>query len=102
MICRVELDSLDAAVAQRAARWAAGGVSWQIIRWPPTDKPAASLRAESPGATGELILWASGEADMTYAPLPVTEEPVTEHYELTSSLGLDGCLDDFEQHLGIG
>src|SRR4051794_11639211 len=98
----MELEALDAAMAERASRWAAAGVTWEVVRWPPTDKPAASLRAESATATGEIILWVSGEAEMTYGPLPVTAEPAAEHYELTSGLGLDGCLDDFERHLGVG
>jgi hypothetical protein len=101
MIPLVELDSLDSAVAAHEARWAAVGVAWEIICWPLTEKPAASLRAESPTATGELILWVSGEAEMTHAQLPVTSEPAAEHYDLTSELGLNGCLDDFERHLGV-
>lgn len=97
----MDLGALDRAVGQRQARWSASGIAWEIIRSPVTDKPAAALRAESASATAELILWVSGEADMTYAPLPVTDEPVSDHYELTSAVGLEGCLDDFEHHLGI-
>lgn len=97
----MKLDWFDAGVARRAARWKAAGVSWQMIRWSPTEKPAVSLRAESIRATGELIVWASGEADLICALLPVLDEPVSEHYELTSRLGLEGCLDDFERFLAI-
>ncbi len=95
------LDLLDDAVAQRRSRWEVLGCTVEVVRWPETDKPAASLRVESASATGELILWTSGEADMTFAELPV-QEIVTEHYELTGWDGLDGCLDDFEGHLGLG
>jgi len=93
---------LDAAVEARRERWAAAGVTWEIVRHPATDKPAASLRAEAPTAVAELILWVSGEADLMHAGLvPVITEPSVEHYEITSSLGLEGCLDDFEARLEI-
>ena len=93
---------LDDAVEARQARWAAAGVTWEIVRSPATDKPATSLRAEAPTAVAELTLWVSGEADLTHAGLvPVVTELSVEHYEITSALGLAGCLDDFETVLGI-
>lgn len=98
----MELSLLDDAVEARRTRWAAAGVTWEIVRHPATDKPAASLRAEAPRAVAELTLWASGEANLTHAGLvPVITEPSVEHYEITSDLGLAGCLDDFETLLGI-
>ena len=98
----MDLSLLDDAVEARRARWAVAGVTWEIVRHPLTDKPAASLRAEAPTAVAELILWVSGEADVTHAELvPAITEPRVEHYEITSALGLAGCLDDFETLLGI-
>src|SRR5450631_1639247 len=98
----MDLSLLDDAVEARRARWAVAGVTWEIVRHPLTDKPAASLRAEAPTAVAELILWVSGEADLTHAELvPVITEPRVEHYEITSLPGLAGCLDDFETLLGI-
>ncbi len=98
----MDLGLLDDAVAARRARWEAARVTWEIVRGPVTDKPAASLRAEAPTAVAELTLWVSGEADLTHAGLvPVVTELAIEHYELTSALGLAGCLDDFEALLGI-
>jgi hypothetical protein len=98
----VDLSLLDDAVEARRARWAAAGITWEVVRHRATDKPAASLRAEAPTAVAELILWVSGEADLTHGGLvPVITELSVEHYEITSDLGLEGCLDDFESRLGI-
>jgi hypothetical protein len=98
----VDLSLLDNAVEARRARWAAAGVTWEIVRHSVTDKPAASLRAEAPTAVAELILWVSGEADLMHAGLvPVITEPSVQHYEITSDLGLEGCLDDLETRLEI-
>lgn len=96
----MDLDELDHAVATRASAWQAAGCLWQIIRWPITDKPAASLRIERGDATAELILWVSGEADLSHVP-GIHHEPVSEHYEITTVLGLNGCLDDLEMRIGL-
>jgi hypothetical protein len=77
-------------------------VSHGIVRTGAQEKPAASLRAESPSRAAELILWVSGEADLTYAELkPRITDPIVDYYEITTPLGLSGCLDDFEKHMGI-
>ena len=48
------------------------------------------------------LLWVSGEADLTHAQLlPRITDPSVDHYEITTLLGLTGCLDDFEAHMGI-
>ena len=50
----------------------------------------------------ELTLWVSGEADLTHAGLvPEITELIVQQYEITSEIGLAGCLDDFETLLGI-
>jgi hypothetical protein len=98
----VDLDLLDKAVDLRRQRWETEGVSWEIVRGPPTMNPASSLRAKAPTAVAELTLWVSGEADLSHTKLgPILTEPKVEHYEITSQLGLDGCLSDFERHLGL-
>jgi hypothetical protein len=96
------LDVLTKAVAARGPKWEAAGVSWAIVRYDAQAKPAASLRAESPYRVAELLLWVSGEADLTYAQLqPQITEPTVDHYEVTNLVGLNGCLDDFERHMAI-
>jgi hypothetical protein len=83
----VDLDELDHEVSGRASAWRAADARWDIIRWPVTDKPAASLRVEKADAAAELILWVSGEAELTYTRDSLGE-PVSEHYEITTALGL--------------
>lgn len=98
----MKLELLDDAVAARRAKWEAAGISWKVVRTGAQEKPAASLRAESSSRVSELLLWVSGEADLTYAQLePRITDPTVDHYEVTTPLGLNGCLDDFEKHMGI-
>jgi len=94
---------LDKAIIARRGKWESAGISWEVVRHEEHDKPAVSLRAESPARVAELLLWVSGEADLTHAQLmPHVTDPTVDHYELTSQVGLDGCLDDFESAMGIG
>lgn len=89
-------------MAERQGRWHAAGISWQIVRSDLPPKAGASLRAESPARVAELLIWESGEADLIHAELePRVTDPIVDHYDLTTLLGLDGCLDDFECHMGI-
>jgi hypothetical protein len=96
----MNLDELDHAVSARIPTWRHADARWEIIRWPVTDKPAASLRVEKAGAEAELTLWVSGEAELIYAR-GIGEEPVSKHYEITTALGLNGCLDDLETRIGL-
>jgi len=89
----VDLSSLDVVVAEFADAWSSAGVRREVIHFPPRDKAAAALRLETPGALGEVILWASGEADASWASK--RQGPVgVDHYEVSSSLGLRGCISD--------
>ena len=96
----MHLDELDHAVSARGSAWRGAGARWQIIRWPVTDKPAASLRVERADAEAELILWVSGEAELIYAR-GIGNEPASEHYEITTALGLNSCLDDLETYIDL-
>jgi hypothetical protein len=97
----MDLDSLDQEVARRASSWANAGATWEVTHGRATPKPAAWIRVETSDAMGELTLWVSGEADMAWVrPIP-DGDIQQEHYEITGELGLRGCLDDFERHLGI-
>jgi hypothetical protein len=98
----VDLDLLDRAVAARRRNWEGAGASAEIVRCGFDTKPAASLRAESSARAVELLLWVSGEAELTYAELlPQITDPRTQHYDLDTPTDLEACLDDFEVHLGI-
>ncbi len=69
----------------------------------PSDRQARRILASrGSDSCAELTLWASGEAALMHAGLvPVVTEPSAEQYEITSDLGLEGCLDDFEDRLEI-
>jgi hypothetical protein len=96
----VDLDELDYAVSARVLAWRAAGARWEVIRWPVTDKPASSLRLETADALAELILWVSGEAELIYVR-HIEDQPLSDHYEITTTLALNGCLDDLEAHIGL-
>jgi hypothetical protein len=96
----VDLDALDDAVSARVPAWRAAGAWWEVTRGPLTEKPAAYLRVVRGDAEAELLLWVSGEAELSYARKLETA-PVSEHYEVTTELGLNGCLDDLEKSIGI-
>ena len=98
----MDLDLLDRVVGARRQKWEGAGASAEIVRCGVDAKPAASLRGESSARVAELLLWASGEADLTYAELlPRVTDPRTDHYDLATQADLEGCLDDFEVRLGI-
>ncbi len=99
----MDLDLLDRLVGNHRRRWDGAGASVEIVRCGFDAKPAASLRGQTSARAVELLLWVSGEADLSYAELlPRVTDPRTDHYELASPADLDRCLDDFEAHLGIG
>jgi hypothetical protein len=80
----------------------ARGATAEIVRCGVDAKPAASLRGESSARVAELLLWVSGEADLTYAELPPrVTDPCTDHYDLATQADLERCLDDFEVHLEV-
>jgi hypothetical protein len=98
----VDLNLLDRVVAARRQKWEGAGAAVEIVRCGFDAKPAASLRGESSARAVELLLWVSGEADLTYAELlPRITDPRTDHYDLATPADLERCLDHFEAHLGI-
>lgn len=96
----MDLGELDDALSRRARAWHAAEVRWEILRWRLTDKPASSLRVEKDDALAELILWVSGEAELIYTRR-IEDPPKSEHYEITTAVGLNGILDDLEAHIGL-
>jgi hypothetical protein len=96
----MDLDALDGAVCARAEAWRENGVQWRIRRGPATPKPAANLSVERASAMADLTLWVSGKAELGWSPDADTE-PVWRHYEISSALELNACLDDLQAHLGL-
>lgn len=98
---------MESAVAARQVRWESAGAHWEfaprkLLDGRPTSKPSASVRIETSVGAAELTIWTSGEADLSHLRLPDDgSEVVVDTYELTSVLGLNGCLDDLERHVGI-
>jgi hypothetical protein len=96
----MDLDQLDQEVADRISRWQAAGARWEIKRGLVTDNPSTSLRVETVDTLAELVLWVSGEAELMYARV-AGGEVVCEHYDVPTSAGLRGCLDDLEAFVGL-
>src|SRR5690242_15399152 len=96
----MDLDALDGAVCARSGAWRENGVQWRIRRCPAAPKPAANLSVERASAMADLTLWMSGEAELGWSPDAGTE-PGWRHYEISSVLELNACLDDLEAHLGL-
>jgi hypothetical protein len=96
----MDLGELHDAVSRRARAWHAADMRWEVVRWRLTDKPASSLRVEKGDALAELTLWVSGEAELTYTRR-MEDPPMSEHYEITTAVRLDGSLDDLEARIGL-
>jgi len=98
----LSLDWLERETAARDQSWRASQAIWKVTRGRITDKPSAWLDLDTPTASGQLIVWVSGEAEMVWGPLPPAGQDVQqEHYELTGPEGLRWCLDDLETRLGL-
>ena len=57
------------------------------------------VRCESEDVVAELLARSSGLVDLIVGDLR-TGESATDHYEVTSVIGLSGCLDDLERAVG--
>lgn len=98
----MDLDGFDAEVSRRSDSWRDSGASWEFTRGPETDKPAAWVRIDSPHAGGELIVWVSGEAEMSWMRAPFPDGGwAQKHYDLAGTAELLECLDDLERNLGL-
>jgi hypothetical protein len=91
----VDLRVLESLVSGRADEWTRLGITWSYVNNHPE---AARVRCESPVALADLVVWSTGDADITWGRLD-NGEATTEHYEVTSEIGLISCLDDLTSHL---
>jgi hypothetical protein len=92
----IDLEVLGRLVAARAERWTARDITWTFST---PDEAACRLDAERGRVVVQLVVWATGEADLIVGDL-VSGDHSTEHYEVTGEVGLIGVLDDLQSHLG--
>jgi hypothetical protein len=86
---------LDGIVAPRREQWTADDITWTFT---PSDEHSRRLDAERGRVVVQLVVWATGEADLTAGDL-VRGDHTTDHYEITGEVGLIGVLDDVQTHL---
>ncbi len=95
----MDLEVFEHEVRRRCQEWVGLGITSDFK--PPSDqerqrlKWAAVAGLESMDALGELIIWTSGEAEMSVAYLSDGAMRLV-HYDLTEA-ELGACLDDFIQ-----
>jgi hypothetical protein len=102
----VDLDAFAALVAQRRSVWKEQGIEVDFLppgRSASWSKPSASVRCETSRTLAELVVWTSGEADLTTfrRDLDRSDHPSVRHYEITEA-ELPRCLDDLTEYLVSG
>lgn len=95
----MDLDLFAVLVDQRRSFWEQHEIKVEFSRGPSRLKSSAWVTCEGRAAIAQLIVWDSGEADLSTASKDSADPPVVEHYEITSEIGLLGCLDDLTEHL---
>jgi hypothetical protein len=99
----MDLDAFAALVDERRSIWAEQGIEIEFLppgrsaQWP---KPSASVRCETARKLAELVVWTSGEADLTTfrRDLDPSDCPSVRHYEITET-DLPSTLDDLTDYL---
>src|SRR3954468_9542921 len=71
-------------VQARAERWREVGIACEFHDGPPNDKQAAWVDCATDWSMAQLIVWTSGEADLTWGYARDDGDPETDHYALTS------------------
>jgi hypothetical protein len=102
----VDFDAFAALVAERRHMWEEQGIEVDFLppgrsaSWP---KPSASVRCETSQKLAELVVWSSGEADLTTfrRDLDPSDYPSVRHDEITEA-DLPRCLDDLTEYLVSG
>ena len=95
----MDLNLFARLVEQKRPLWEAHGIEVEFQNGPPRDKSAAWVSCAGRSALVQLIVWTSGEADLSTASRDSDDPPVVEHYEITSEVGLLECLDDVTMYL---
>jgi hypothetical protein len=94
----VELSLLRAVSEERRARWRSAGLTCELVKGRPTDKPASWLILSASDALGQLTVWATGEAEMDWG---TPDNGGSRHYDLESRDDLNRCVDDLEAELRL-
>lgn len=97
----LDLAQFAAAVRAHAPQWERAGIQWQLTFVPERDKSAAWVDCETGDLAGQLIVWTSGEAELTAGNLAAGVIDLV-HHELASPHDLGSCLDDLTRRLTAG
>jgi hypothetical protein len=95
----MELKTFSELIEERQEHWIIRGVESEVTIGPAREMAAMWLRLKFGAGSGEIILWNTGEAEMSWTP--DGESFGQEHYDITSETGLKGCLDDLEIRIGM-
>jgi hypothetical protein len=88
------LEALSAAVTARVETWARLEMRWQTGPIQPNHgRPVVSVGFESSAWLAEVMIWASGEAELSTVRL-ADDRIVNKHYELTGLGDLEVVLDE--------
>jgi hypothetical protein len=97
----VDLSLLDDEIARREPTWAGGGLSWEVVRGPRDDRPAAWLWVNGSRSAVSLMVWESGKAELGVVSAASTDDVIV-GYEFDGPADLTACVDEIERHLGLG
>jgi hypothetical protein len=95
----VDLDLFERLVESKAREWEQSGIRTEFHRGPQRTKSSAWVNCETEWSIAQLVVWTSGEADLSWCAKDTRDAPLVDTYELTSEIGLLGCLDDLTAHL---
>jgi hypothetical protein len=91
------VEEMRSAIESRLDGWTHVGVRVEIVRHTPSTSLLA--RGTSDTALADLVIWSTGEADLIWAVIAKGGDPATDHYEISSALGVEGMLDDLDGRL---
>jgi hypothetical protein len=84
-------------------RFAQRGIRLELqIPREPGDKTGVRLDASSARGLAQLLLWDTGELDLTIGDADTGDILLSEHREVTSKLGISDALNTIEAYLSVG
>lgn len=96
----IDLDWLADEVHARAHDWAGEGITGQVHRGRPSDKPAAWVSVDRRPCTAQLIVWVSGEAELSFVQ-EEGMEPTSVHLKVADRSDLRDAVDELEWRVGV-
>jgi hypothetical protein len=89
-----DLEQLAPALERRAGAWTSLGVEWAVEPVAPNHgKPVVVARFESVSWLGDVMIWITGEAELSTARL-ADNWMVNKHYDLLGPGDLEALLED--------